>query len=442
MDIGIQQYKPLKIDSAVILLFIIAILVGSFLRISLMVIYPFVVIALCLFLKLRITNTILTLLIWIGFCAFLSLLNGVFLRYKLLSLYYMLPFVLFLFANPSESSLRKVDMVKIFFSCLSIIAIINDVVGYIQVIRYPDSDDSFRGIYSNFSVSFNGLVILNAILFFYYFSMNLRQPKKRYLIAAFFFMASSIMGFFGAGLIVILASFILTFFTPSLKSILKTFLITALSVTAVYFLLLNIKPNVLNYNLSNVKKIVKFDIEHGPRKVISFYNYLISYPKDVKDFLFGSGPGTFNSRSAFIVGSPSYFSGASFLKSSEQPYYFMNYSYPLWNETNTSQAQYLDGFRNQPFSSVLAFLGEYGIVFFFLLAGFYYKNYKTVSRLQHGSMDELAGIYFRIFKFLSILLPFLLLIDNFYEYPEMMLLIILCLKLLHIELKKRDQLQS
>jgi len=354
----------------------------------------------------------------------------------------MIPFVIFLFANPSEYSVRRVDLLKIFFRCLSIIAVVNDFVGYIQVIRYPKSDDSFEGIYSSFSVSLNGLVILNAILFFYYFSLNLAQRKTRYLMAAFFFMSSSVMGFFGAGLVVIIAAFILTFFTPSLKSIIKTFFIAAFSLTAVYFLLLYIKPNVLEYNLTNVKKIASFDIENGPRKVISFYNYTISYPQNAKDFLFGSGPGTFNSRSAFTVGSPSYFTGASFLKSSEQPYYFMNYSYPLWNETNTSQAQYLDGFRNQPFSSILAFLGEYGIVFFFLLAGFYYKYYTKVSRLYYEAKDILTEVYFRLFKFLSILLPFLLLIDNFYEYPEMMLLIILCLKLLHIELKKRHLLNG
>jgi hypothetical protein len=336
-----------------------------------------------------------------------------------------------------ESSARRVDVAKVFFNCLTIIAIVNNLTGFIQVLRNPKSDDSFTGIYSTFSVSLNGLVMLNAVLFFYYFSLYLDIKRRKYLLAAIFFVTSSIMGFFGAGLIAIIAAFILTFFTPSIKAIFKTVFISAFSLVAIYYLLLYIKPNVLDYNLTNVKKIISFDVERGPRKVISFYNYLISYPKDSKDFLFGSGPGTFNSRSAFMIGSPSYFTGASFIKSSEQPYYFRNYAYPLWNETNTSQAQYLDGFRNQPFSSVLAFMGEYGMLFFILLVICYYRYYRSVAWLARSSDDVLSDVYLRLFKFISVLLPLLLLIDNFYEYPEMMILMILSLKLLHIELQKR-----
>ena len=51
--------------------------------------------------------------------------------------------------------------------------------------------------------------------------------------------------------------------------------------------------------------------------------------------------------------------------------------------------------------------------------------------------DKTASVYFNFFKFLIILLPLLLLIDNFYEYPEIMLLILPGIKLAHAAILQR-----
>src|SRR5690606_26569475 len=194
------------------------------------------------------------------------------------------------------------------------------------------------------------------------------------------------------------------------RAILQTVAIALVSLAVVYYLIFLIKPNVIEYNVANIKKLTTFDLNRSPRKIISFYNYFTSYPRDAKDFLFGSGPGTFNSRSAFMVGSPSYFDKVGFFKDEDQPYYFKNYAYTLWNESNTSQALYLDGFRNQPFSSILAFLGEYGFIFtiwFFILYYIYYKKVSAGYRLRKS--DRRATTYFRFIKILIVLLPLLLL---------------------------------
>jgi len=246
------------------------------------------------------------------------------------------------------------------------------------------------------------------------------------------------MGFYGAGLGVLILAFIFTFFRPSLKAILKFVFITAISLFLAIYLLALLKPNVLDYNKANLKKLTNFNVETGPRKLISFYNYGIAYTSDLKDFLFGSGAGTFNSRSAFTVGSPYYLSAAGILKSENKPYYFQNYAYTLWNNTNTSQALFQDGFRNQPFSSVLSFLGEYGLLFTLAFAWCYLVYYKRVYKLSANTQDPLVVPYFRVFRFLFLLLPLLLLIDNFLEYPEVTFLVVLCMKLLHIELSKRQ----
>jgi hypothetical protein len=139
-----------------------------------------------------------------------------------------------------------------------------------------------------------------------------------------------------------------------------------------------------------------------------------------------------------MVGSPSYFQLFPIIKDEQQPYYFKNYAYTLWNAGNTQKELYLDGFRNQPFSSILAFLGEYGLIFTLVFFYLYYRYYRRVANLyrsQERSADLL--VYFRFFKFLIILLPLLLLIDNYYEYPEIMLLVIVGIKFAHVGIEQQ-----
>lgn len=411
----------------------VVVIIGTLFRVSLLVIYPIVVIAIGIFLRYRITAYLVFLCLILFLGSVLSFLNGGFITYKILSLYYMLPLLLLLFGRPGMN-VNPAITTRQFFYWLTIIAIINDIVGLGQVILNPISDDSFIGIYSGFSVSMNGLVILNAVLFFYHFATYLSTRSVRDLLLALFFLIACVLGFYGAGLVIIVLAFILTFFRFRLGSILKVLVISLVSLIAVYYLLLNIKPAVLEYNISNVKKIASFDVEKGPRKIRSFYNYATSYPKDVKDFLFGSGPGTFNSRTAFIIGSPSYFSAAAPIKSESKPFYFRNYAYTLWNESNTSQALYQDGFRNQPFSSILAFLGEYGLIFtaFFFIFYLYYFNelHRRVKDLPNRKIHS----YLLLQRFFLILLPLLLLIDNYFEYPEIMLVLIVPIKLMEMEM--------
>lgn len=420
---------------SIIMLVTIAILCGTLLRVSLLVIYPLVVFFISSFYRFRMTSSFIILVCLALFCFTLSLFDNFFLRYKLLSLYYMIPFLMLLFLNPIPERTEKLSHMSLFFACLTIVALVNDVTGIFQVINNPGSDDSFIGIYSQYSVSINGLMLLNTVLFVYYLLLLLQHKKAIYLIPTLFFGISANLGFYGAGLVIFIIALIFTFFTFSLTAVIRTAAIGLVALALVYLSMYLIKPLVLEYNIANIKKILSFDVEKGPRKLTSFYNYGISYPSDTKDFLLGSGPGTFNSRSAFMVGSPSYFTGISFIKDDEQPYYFRNYAYTLWNEKNTIQALYLDGFRNQPFSSVLAFLGEYGLIFTLVFSWLYYDYFMRVTKLYRTLQREgKATTAYRVFKFSAILLPLLLLIDNYLEYPEIMLLMLVSMKLAHGEL--------
>jgi hypothetical protein len=250
------------------------------------------------------------------------------------------------------------------------------------------------------------------------------------------------MGFYGAGLIVFFASFTLVYFKWNLFSIIRVAVAAALLLVAIYYMIGFLNPNALDYNKANLKKISNFDVRHGPRKLTVFYNYTISYPNDIKDFLFGSGPGTFNSRSAFIVGSPIYFSGLGIIKSKDQPYYFRNYAYSLWNPSNTSKALYQDGFRNQPFSALLAFLGEYGLIFSLFFAWYYHSQYRQITGMVAANPSPRSKAYRRIVKFLFCFLGLLLVIDNYHEYPEITLLILVLIKLLHSEIRKEVNIDA
>lgn len=422
-----------------IVMFAIALLVGTALRISLLAIYPLVALFIAVYYNFRVTFTFILLLALALLSFAVSLFDNLFLKYKLLSLFYLLPFLLLLFNNPTGEKVQRTDQLAIFIRSLAIVAFVNDMIGIVQVIMNPLSDDSFVGLYSQYSISINGLMLVNTVLFFYYFVTFLNSKKSGHLACAMFFLVCSILGNYGAGLIIFMASFILSFFRFRLPAIIKTVSIAIISLTIVFVFIYTVKPTVWDYNIANIKKVAKFYEQGGARKVISFYNYGISYPRNVKDFLLGSGPGTFNSRSAFIVGSPTYFQMFPFIKDENKPYYFEHYAYSLWNAGNTQKELYLDGFRNQPFSSVLAFLGEYGLLFTLAFLWLYYRYYRHVAnRYRSQEKSGYATAYFRFFKFLIVLLPLLLLIDNYYEYPEIMLLVIIGIKFAHagIEQKK------
>ena len=187
-----------------------------------------------------------------------------------------------------------------------------------------------------------------------------------------------------------------------------------------------ISPLTLDYNINIIKKFLDPTAANAPRKLIIFRNYFNAYPSNFADLLFGSGPGTFNSRSAFMVGSPSYFN-AEFIKSPEQPPYFRDYAYTLWNPSNTGP---YDGFMNQPFTSILSLLAEYGLlitlgILYVVLKRF--KYYINAGRTYAKQND--VTVEYKMYRFCSIFALLLLIIDNYMEYPEIIAFLLIIIKL-------------
>jgi hypothetical protein len=423
----------LTIRRSDVFFFLLAFLLCTYARVSLLIVYPLLVAVCFIYFKWKIQQTgILVLLLMLAFWLF-SFRNGIFLKFNLVSFYFYLTFVVLLFASPGNQ-FTKEEYLRGWITALTCVALINNVFGIIQYIRNP-GDDSFVGIYGRFTVSQNGLSLVNGILAFLHFLFFQQSKRKVSLVLAIFFLICSVMGFYGAGIIALLASVVLFYLRITLRNILRLIIVAGLSLLLVYYLMKFISPDTLEYNIAILKRFASPSVERMPRKLIIFKNYGEAYFNNWKDFVFGSGPGTFNSRSAFMVGSPTYFN-LNIIKSDVQPHHFSNYAYTLWNASNTGP---YDGFMNQPFSSFLALLGEYGLLITLIIFWSMYRMLKKVGPVQiRYSSAGWKNLAAPAIRFLLILTFFLILIDNYIEYPEIIFLILFTIKLAYMDLAKRN----
>ena len=84
-----------------VVLIVLSVIIGTFLRVSLLVIYPLITLFILGYYRFKITASFMFLLGVAMISFLLSLFENFFLKYKLLSLSYMLPFLLLLFCDLS-----------------------------------------------------------------------------------------------------------------------------------------------------------------------------------------------------------------------------------------------------------------------------------------------------------------------------------------------------
>jgi len=410
---------------------LLAVLFCTYLRLSLLFVYPLIAVFIFYLCNWKLSRNALWIFALLLICWVFSFRNGLYLKYNLVSFYYYLPFLLLLFANPQPGK-EHPNFFKLMMTALTGVVIINDIPGIIQYCIHPN-DDSFVGIYGIFTVSQNGLSILNAILFFYYLAKFQSDKKYINLGLLVFFLICCVLGFYGAGQLVLIASIVLSFLKIKGKNLIQLALVSIVTLSVVVILMKLISPNTLDYNINIIRLFLDPSAPGAPRKLTAFQNYFTAYPSHIIDFLFGSGPGTFNSRSAFMVGSPTYFN-VDFIKSDVQPFYFKNYAYPLWNYTNTGP---YDGFMNQPFSSLLALLGEYGLIITSLILVVIGNRFVYYSRISNDLIRQSGtSVELKMYKFCSIYAALLVIIDNYIEYPEIIALLLIIAKLGRQQLNK------
>jgi hypothetical protein len=427
---NIQLPTVNRIVTNYVVSFATAILFCTYLRISFLLFYPFIVVLFFYLYRLKLDRNATYLLGIVFICWLISLRHGLFLKYNLVSLYFFVPFIVLLFAVPQPLRAGR-DLLTPLMVALSAVMVVNNIFGILQYIEHP-FDDSFEGLYGTFTVSQNGLSIINSLLFFYHITRYQHSLKPAYLFFALFFIVCGIMGFYGAGLVAFAGAFLLTFFKFRLRNVVALTVSMLLVLGIAYLVMRVVSPLVLDYNVNIIKKFLDPAAPGAPRKIIIFRNYLDGYGSNIIDLLFGSGPGTFNSRSAFVVGSPAYFQVEP-IKSDVQPEYFRNYAYTLWNPSNTGP---YDGFMNQPFTSLLALLGEYGVLVVLCLLYVAVARFRIVLKQGRTIASRLGmSTEFKLFRFCFMFLLILLVIDNYMEYPEIIALLILVAKLAQQQMK-------
>jgi hypothetical protein len=423
-------------------LILILILATSFLRPLLFALSPIIIIGFIFLFELKFsTNTIILFIFVFGITILSSLYVGeINFGNNLLSLSLILPLGLTFLSRGGSNSDKFFNF---FILALTIINLANNCLGVVQLIRTPWDDDAFIGFYGKHGLAIHTLSLINFCLGgYYFFKFYLDTKSWLNLILFIFFTLSAILSFYGLGLIVFLLTLVV--FKFSLRTLIKSAIISIFVIVFFSSLLYFIRPQTFMYNYENIRRVdlffsphlTKKEVSQIPRKLLLYRNYVECFSKDPFLFLLGTGPGTFNSRSYFLLNGD--YSRTKYLEmifGVHEPKYAREYVHPLWNAKNT--VMFSDGTRNEPFSSVVAVLAEYGFLLFLLISFTVYSKYKSVLIIlkQKAAQTKVDLVKYNFLKFISIFIFINLFTDNFLEYPEIMLIYLLIFKLLEISIK-------
>ncbi|ANG61163.1 hypothetical protein A8C75_00955 [Marinobacterium aestuarii] len=364
--------------------------------------------------KLRVKD-ILIFFLW-GIISILSFieLNGVIVLNYIVSSLLLFPFLfLLIFHRSFFSSLTsyRVDQFLCFFFH---VLIINGIVGLIQFSINP-ADDSAIGFYGRSGLQMHGLAILYVFSFVYFYTSD----SKYFKIKSFFSLVFFVTCFYGIGLVVFSLSLLLAIIISSKNKIRAIFYVMVLF-CFMAFVIFHVNRSAFFYNINNIvvffgAVVSVFDNSHYydyyvPRKILVFINYVDMVRENPSLFVTGVGGGGFNSRAAFLLNGD--YSSLSFLPTSVTNYHF-KYVMPLWSKEILSQ-QYQDGSMNQPFSSFLSILAEYG----FLGIAFIVFMLSRLRSYVLGLLDYSDDLNRFFINFIIIFVFIIGCSDNIYEYPE------------------------
>jgi len=433
-----------------------ALVLVTFLRAGLIVVYPFFVLAFCYIFSFRLSAGVVTLILASILLLPLAFVfnDQPFLFNTILSLYIIYP-ILFLYLSNYKALRNDLDvpsLYKRFIKYLSVIMVYNNLIGLAQFVILHH-DDAFTGFYGAHSIGPHGLGIINGFIFINYFVRFRHNPRWSILFLMLFFLCSFVMAFFGMALVLLFVSIALfyLFYQFKILNVIK-FGTLVVFIMGVLFLASS-KTFSYNYNiLSNTVVMLgegDFSTDSAmPRKLTVFYNYSKVFMDDIKLFLFGTGPGTFNSRTSFLLNGDYSTNVLVKLMGASQPEYALDNAYSLWNR-NILSIQFNDGTRNQPFSSVIALLAEYGFIFALVLLIIVFQKIRGILRdLHNASRDatdpnERRG-YLVNREFLivaGIFTMLLLLSNNLIENTEILVFIII-MKLIEMTVPSQHLLSN
>tara|TARA_R110002033_G_scaffold133508_1_gene173546 strand:- start:4846 stop:5886 length:1041 start_codon:yes stop_codon:yes gene_type:complete len=326
---------------------------------------------------------------------------------------------------------RHYVSIELWMSISSIVLMLVNFTGFINFIYVYISgngllDDAFNGLYGRSGLSMHTFSLVNFIYCTYYFT---KANYKR----AIFFLLSGFMCFYGLGVLLFVGALGIVFLINLNKKYFKYVILLPLSSWLIIFISTKINPTAFSYMNENIEKVIrvvrdkqpyeselsdvkKFKTVKTPRKIMAFEGGLrvLSNPKFL---LFGVSPGTYNSRVSFLLNGE-YTRNKIFKNIKNRPIYANEDIYPLWNKNITFQ--YNDGTRNEPFSSILALMVEYGILQTLLICFLFWQSFWRVKDQNRKHKFFIQFLF--VFFFLN------LLTENYLEYPEFIFLIIIIYK--------------
>ena len=420
---------------------VISILCLTFLRPVLFIATP-IIVALC-FIKfnLRLRTNALALLLLIIICGVISsLIEGFFLINLALSLYMLLPLLLLIMGKPkpSEKLLDKATFKEFFgIFCKVLVAINISAFIYAVIVVWSSAypEDVFTGLYGSGGFGSHSLSVINLMVSAYFFF------KKKYYRFTFFAVCG-ISGFFGLGLIIYLLVLALVMLPIILKNIIKFFKVF---LAVFLFIVIMFSLNLGNYEYLKINKeyaelffedySFEAEIKKMKNNERTFVPRYLTFAdgassllfSDLKVFFLGTSPGTFNSRTAFYLNGD--FIGNKKVRESldYKTTYHKDYVFPMMNRAYLANTNWNDGTRNQPFSSILSVLLEYGIfvgglILITIFSRFWKVSKKTSTRSQKNFI-----------RFLMYFSFFLCLLQYYLEVLEIIIPIFIIVKLTEVD---------
>jgi len=407
-----------------------------------MFIYPFLVFVIFIALKLKVTTKqFLFLILLFVFTIISSFLEGFFIENYIFSLYLILPTFIFLTSKVTPFFYGKNEsLFKSFFNYFTIILAIVNISAFIYFQFFISSEqnfeDSFTGIYGSSGLGSHTLSIINLCVSVYYF-----YNKK--ILKFLLFLICGVFGFYGLGLMAFISAFSLVFLTNIIKHW-KAILITFGSVLVVMLSIYLFNPKNFRYLEKNIDyaQLAIDDYSYQEQidkvndtlitKVPRFITFLDGAQKrlfsDPKVFILGTSPGGYNSRVAFFFNGD--FMSNNFIKNTfnNRTKYHEEDVYPLLNRA-LLERPYNDGTRNQTFSSVATLIMEYGVFIGGIFLAWFFIKVKRIRKQTQLSNIALS----QYVKFLWFYLFILFFVQNYLEYPEIILPIILFIKTIDID---------
>lgn len=422
-----------KLSYSDLLFFLISILSFTYLRKYFIIFLPVLFILTFVVLKLKFSpNSIILLVLSIISTMIAGFLGGFSVINNLLSIgLIFMPLFFFL----SKTIPSNTDLSKRFIEISSLVLIIVNLSAFVDLfIAFANygtdiSADNFNGFYGKSGLAMHTLSLVNFIYAIYFYF------KKKSLITAFFTI-SGFLCFFGAGLVTFIFS--IGIYLLISKRVFKYIIPIFGLIILLWISLMIINPRSYNYYKANINWFVasfantNYESEMSlarsnmhtitPRK-LTFHLGVFNRLKENPEIAFiGIGPGMYNSRISFLLNGD--YTKIDLLKKMIyiRPYYAEIDVYPLWN--SEILFEFNDGTRNEPFSSVMALIMEYGIPISILIFLLYYLK---IRKIAFWSAERKFIILSSIFYFLC------LIGDNYIEYPEVTWVYLTIIKTMEID---------